>query len=607
MNTMKLRIENIGGIDESEITFESGTTLITGKNASNKTSLLHALLFALGNEDVPIRTGADRATVEMSLGEEHIKRTATPQGSGVAVTGRPFVEDPEEKQLFSRFAGLLETNPLRTAVQTNTAFEDLLKEPMNIDNLEAERADKLARKRELQSRLEELTGVDDELHAAESDLEAKREELERVESELDDLYQELPEEDDDLEELRQRRMELVTEREQLAAQIDDTEAAIKRVGSTIDELKEELSGFKDSYDTQSLRNRREEIRDELDDIEDRIETLQSALTANRAMLETDMRDVFEYESGIDEDRYECWACGQQASASTFESMVDRLGKIVRDEKERKQEYEPELAEIESEIEAAEKARRERSRLEDRIQSLRSKQESRSDSLEEKQEQLAEINDELAALDEDLQEEEDERADDKSEVSQQIEQTRVKIETKRRDVQRLESRISKLHDQQEEQTQLREELSDIDNKIRELTNRIENLETDLRTTFNDAMEELIDVLDFDSIERMWLDGEFRLVVAREVDGTVREDSVENLAESERGMIGLVLGLAGYLAYDVAEVAPVLVLDSLGAFDAERTNRLIEYFGSHTEYLFAAVHPEQVEENMATKKHVAVGQR
>jgi hypothetical protein len=56
-----------------------------------------------------------------------------------------------------------------------------------------------------------------------------------------------------------------------------------------------------------------------------------------------------------------------------------------------------------------------------------------------------------------------------------------------------------------------------------------------------------------------------------------------------MIGLVLGLAGYLAYDTHDIAPVLVLDSLGAFDSERTERLVDYFADRTDVLLAAVHP------------------
>jgi hypothetical protein len=105
-----------------------------------------------------------------------------------------------------------------------------------------------------------------------------------------------------------------------------------------------------------------------------------------------------------------------------------------------------------------------------------------------------------------------------------------------------------------------------------------------------MDELIDILDFDRIERIWLDGSFDLVIAREVDGAVREDSLEHLAESEREMIGLVLALAGYLTYDLPEKVPVLLIDTLGAFDTTRTERLIQFFSERTEYLVVAVRTE-----------------
>jgi uncharacterized protein YhaN len=104
-----------------------------------------------------------------------------------------------------------------------------------------------------------------------------------------------------------------------------------------------------------------------------------------------------------------------------------------------------------------------------------------------------------------------------------------------------------------------------------------------------MDDLLAALDFERIERIWLDGNFELVIAREVDGSVRADTIQHLAESEREIIGLVLGLAGYITYDMSEVSPVLALDSLGAFDSARTERLIDYFADRSDLLLASVHP------------------
>ncbi len=108
-----------------------------------------------------------------------------------------------------------------------------------------------------------------------------------------------------------------------------------------------------------------------------------------------------------------------------------------------------------------------------------------------------------------------------------------------------------------------------------------------------MDDLLSALNFERLERLWLDGNFELVIAREAEGSIRTDTIEHLAESERETIGLVLGLAGFVTYDVSEVSPVLALDSLGAFDGKRTERLINYFADRADVLLAAVHPTAIE--------------
>lgn len=606
MTELELVVENVGGIDETELTIGDGPTLITGENASNKTSLLQALLFALGKDDIPIRTGTDRARVALTLDGDTVEREAARDSNGVSIEGEPLITDPDDRNLFERFAALLETNPLRVAVQTTSNFESLLKEPMDIDTLEAERSQKLQEKRTLKSDLEELEGFDDEIDTVESELRAQREELDDLEAELDTLYEELPDQDDGLESLRQRRTELVSERNQLETQISDIESAVERLNGTIEDLESELADIDDSDEMESLRKRRTELREEVDAIDQRIDVLQSALTANREMLDADMRDVFEYEPGFNETTMECWACGQQAPTSSFEAVVDRLRDLVEQERNRRQQYEPELKEIESRIEDVKAERRRRSNLEERLWSTESKLESRVESLDQKREQLADIEAELSAVDNQLTEEKEARTEDHSEISRQIEQKRATLETKRQEIERLENRRSELIERRAERERKRKQLATISDEIEELTYRIENLESELRETFNDAIDELLDALQFEDVERVWLDGEFDLVIARGVDGTIREDTIENLAESERGMIGLVLGLAGYLAYDVDTISPVLVLDSLGAFDADRANRLIDYFGRHADFLVAAVHPEQVEEPTERQTTLAPGQ-
>ncbi|WP_247730367.1 archaea-specific SMC-related protein [Halovivax limisalsi] len=608
MSEFHISVENVGGIDSTEMTFADGVTLISGRNASNKTSLLQALLFALGTDDVPIRTGADSATVELTIDGRTIRRTASRSGAGVSVSGTPLVEDDSTR--FARFAGLLEENALRTAVQTNGDFETLLKEPMDIDELERERAAKLERKSELQAQLDDGADLESRLSTVESTLEDRRAEADELSETLDSLYDELPEGDDELESVREERTNLVSRRERLTAQIGDIEDAIDRLDEKLEELTDERSTLEDeaaSTDLESLRAQRRELRDQVADVDERIDVLQSVLTTNREMLDFDVRSVVEYESGIDEDAVECWTCGQMAPISAFEETVEELTSLIEAEKAKRREFDPELDELSEAIEERERTSQRLSRLDERIESAKAKRESHRESIADKREEVSSIEAELESIDEDLERAKDERVDDHAEISERIEETRIDLEAKRREITRLEDERADLEDEIERRDRLESELETVTAEARELGDRIENLESDLRDRFKDAMDELIDALGFDDIDRMWLDGNFDLVIAREIDGAVREDSIENLAESERSMIGLVLGLAGYIAYDVDEIAPVLVLDSLGAFDAERTGKLVDYFGEYTDYLVAAVHPEQTDhESIDQRTATAPGQ-
>jgi len=85
--------------------------------------------------------------------------------------------------------------------------------------------------------------------------------------------------------------------------------------------------------------------------------------------------------------------------------------------------------------------------------------------------------------------------------------------------------------------------------------------------------------------------FDLHIARSsADGTADEDTVDHFSESEREVTGLAFALAGYLVYDVHEVVPFVILDSLEAIDADRIARVVDHFRDPADYLVAALLPE-----------------
>lgn len=604
MTTVDISVSNIGGIDELERSFEAGTTLIAGPNASNKTSLLTAVAFAVGAESVPLRSGAEEGRVELTIGDRTVERTARREGDRVITEGDPWISNPEDATLVERFATLLEDNALRTAVASDGDVGDLLKEPMNVDALEAERAALLERKRDLSADLEKLSTVDERLADRRQELESQRAHIAELEETLEDLYDRREDADDadgELQELREERADLVSQRERQADQVADLEDAVERLESRLAEVESDLEAARERaerHDVEALRSERSRIEDELSEVTDRIDVLGSVLTANRELLRSPHADALGGESGLLDDERVCWTCGTTVEESAIEDTVERLADLLDRDKRTKAEYEPELEDLTERIEAGQEAARRVDALEADRRELQSRLENRRESLDHNREALASTRERIEALEARIEAAEAEQSSTQTDVAAEIESTRVDIETTRRDIEQLEAACEELRKQQAERDRLESELSEVTDEVTRLTERIEGIEDHLREAFNGAMADLIEELSFDRIERVWLDGEFDLVVARSVDGTVREDSLDTLAESERAMIGLVLGLAGYLTYDVEDVVPVLLIDSLGAFDAERADRLLEYFADRTELLLAAVHPNMAEELSAT---------
>ena len=135
-------------------------------------------------------------------------------------------------------------------------------------------------------------------------------------------------------------------------------------------------------------------------------------------------------------------------------------------------------------------------------------------------------------------------------------------------------------------------------------RIDRVVTAAIEAFDEHMAELLDVLAYQNVARIWIerkrseprgrtgsDTTFDLHVVRESgDGAGYEDELSNLSESEREVVGLVVALAGYLVHEVHDRVPFVVLDSLEAIDADRIADVIDYFAAHALHVVVALLPE-----------------
>ena len=155
----------------------------------------------------------------------------------------------------------------------------------------------------------------------------------------------------------------------------------------------------------------------------------------------------------------------------------------------------------------------------------------------------------------------------------------------------------------EREELEAEREQVEVDLTDLRGRIERIETQAIAEFNDHIETVLELLDYANIERIWLERRetetregrrtvtktvFDLHVIRSTDsGTTYEDTVSHLSESEREVTGLVFALAGYLAHDLYESMPFVLLDSLETIDSDRIAALVDYFEEYADHVVVAL--------------------
>jgi len=175
-----------------------------------------------------------------------------------------------------------------------------------------------------------------------------------------------------------------------------------------------------------------------------------------------------------------------------------------------------------------------------------------------------------------------------------------------DLERVEEDIAIIEERLDEEPELETRRDDIKDEIGSLRTRIERTEQQAIEELNDHMDTVLDRLEYDNLARIWLErterqvregrrtvtkSTFDLHVVRQTDsGTTYEDTIDHLSESEREVTGLIFALAGYLAHEVYETVPFMLLDSLEAIDSQRIAALVDCFREYNEFLVVALLPE-----------------
>jgi len=624
-----LSVRNIGGIDETELTFEPGITILSGRNATNRTSLLQAIMAALGSDNVSLKADAEEAHVELTIDGDTYTRTLQRRNGTVHTTGDPYLNDPTVADLF---AFLLESNEARRAVVTDANLRDIIMRPVDTDEIQSEIDQLLNERRQISDELDELDSLKNRLPSLEEERTQLENQIEEKQAELEELEADIEQRDADVEQSRDDKAELENTLEDLRSKRSDLENVryeLETEEDSLESLRTEKQEVEDDYDDlpetpagdlDEIESKIDNLRAEKQSLESEVNELQSVIGFNQDMLEDAGNGTFdalqtsdESEDVTDEllpdDTVTCWTCGSDVEADQIKTTVEKLQALSKDTVSDINDIDAELDELKEQRHERQDQQRQRERLERRQRELESEIEDTEARIQTLTERRDELREEIKAVEEEVDELEDESNEELLELHKGANQLEYDLGSLESDLERVEDNIENIEARLDEESDLKSRREDVNDEIEELRTKIERIEQQAIEGFNDHMDTVLETLDYENIARIWLErteqqvregrrkvtkSVFELHIIRQTEsGTTYEDAITNLSESEREVTGLIFALAGYLAHEVYETVPFMLLDSLEAIDSDRISRLVDYFAGYSDFLVVALLTEDAQ--------------
>ena len=192
--SVTVSVENLGGIDRCDVTLTPGITVLTGRNATNRTSLLKSVAAALGGSAATLKSDAEEGRVELSIGDETYTRRLARENGTVTTSGRPYTDESDVVDLFGCLLG---DNPVRQAVERGDDLRKVTMRPIDQEEIRREIRDLRSERASVESRLEEIARERDRLPELRERERELQDELESVDEEVASVEAALEEYDAD--------------------------------------------------------------------------------------------------------------------------------------------------------------------------------------------------------------------------------------------------------------------------------------------------------------------------------------------------------------------------------------------------------------------------
>lgn len=617
---IQLSAENIGGIDEASETIYPGVTILVGKNATNRTSFLQAVAAALGTDCFTLKRDAEVGKAVLSVDSDTYTRTLRRTNGHVEDGGDPYLEDPELAELY---AVLFESNDVRAAVREGGDIRDLIVRPLDVERINERISQIVTERRRIDEQLDEYDRLAERITACESKRAQYERRLEEVESELERKRAALEKADGNDTDVESRLEEKLDSLHESRTELEEVREKLDIEEKSLDSLQADRTALAGEYEElerpepdrlATLEERLARLRERKRSLDSTISELQQVIRFNDERLSGADSLSASLEGGnaavddLDPDGPQtvCWTCGTEVSRSSIEGTLERLRDLRQQKSAERNDLAGEIERVADTLGDLEDRRDRHENLESKLAEIDDKIERRESTVERLREREAELQDRVADLEaavETLKAERQSEVLDLQETVSELEFERERVREQRDDV---EEEIETLERRCDDRDRLENRRETLSRELQELRSRVESIEAEAIESFNTHMAAILETLEYDNIERIWLEATeapvddargsiaertFELHVVRETsDGSLYEDRLEHLSESERELVGLVVALSGYLAHDVYEHVPFMLLDSLEMVDGERLVSLASYLKEYVPYLLLVLLPD-----------------
>ncbi|MFQ3320495.1 MAG: DNA repair exonuclease SbcCD ATPase subunit [Natronomonas sp.] len=614
-----LSVTNLGGIDSTAVEFAPGVTVLTGRNATNRTSLLRALNGALGGTAATLKSDADDGQVTLALGDDEFTRKYTRTGAGITADGTPYTD---ADALVDGFVTLFEDNPARRAVERGDDLHDAIMRPVDTEAIEQRIRDLRQEKQDLEAERDRIGARRDTLPELKKRRQTLTEQIATIDEKLTDLRNEVADINADAETAEEAEA-LMDDLDVRRQNLRETEDEIELVESELDALGDELEETRadrarlpaETNDRAAIDSELESLRAQKRQLDNTIASLQTIIEFNDNLLDEDSPSL----PGVDPDddavtaalapdeaqNVVCWTCGSRVERGAIADRLDDLRAVIEEKQADRADLTERIDDLEEDLQSVDEHQRRKDELDRTIEQTERKLAQRENRLEELEATASDLREQIQKLEADVTETEALRESDLLETYEQISDLEYDRGQRQRDLEEVDAEIAEI-EALSDTSEIEAQLGEVTQELERERTRIADLETDAVEQFNAHMDEILEVLAFENLARVWIERRtddsgrgppetvFDLhVVRKDEAGTIYEDVVEHLSESEREVVGLVVALAGYLAHEAYESVPFMLLDSLEAIDADRIANLVEYFADYAPHLAVALLPEDAE--------------